>query len=93
MAATNEGIAAEIAVTTSTPVSTGPLRRPDSSPSPIPNARISSDAYRTSPAVVPMRDAISVETFSRTVIEYPRSPWAALRSHSPYWTKNGSFRW
>jgi hypothetical protein len=30
------------------------------------------DAYNTNPAVVQIRDAISVDTFSRSVIELPR---------------------
>ena len=52
-----------------------------------------SAAYSTSPAVVQIRDAISVDTFSRSVIEDPRLPCSAFFSQYQYWAKNGSFRW
>ncbi len=74
IAATKEGIAAETAVTASTLVSRTPRRSPATSPSPIPMTRINTDAYRTRAAVVPIREAISVETFSRRAIEMPKSP-------------------
>ena len=93
IAATNAGIAAETAVTTSVLVSSHPGRRPDTMPMPIPNSRISTDAYRTRPAVVQIRAAISVDTFSRSVIEMPRFPCSALVSQYQYWAKNGSLRW
>ena len=93
IAATNDGIAAEIAVTTSVLVSRNPGRRPATMPMPIPNSRISTDAYSTSPAVVQILDAIRVDTFSRRVIEIPRLPCSAFVSQYQYWAKNGSFRW
>ena len=93
IAATNAGMAAETAVTTSTLVSSGPDRSPDTMPRPIPSTTMIRDAYRTSPAVVQIRDAISVDTFSRSVIEIPRFPCSALSSQYQYWARNDSFRW
>ena len=93
MAATKDGIAAETAVTTSVLVSRNPGRSPATMPMPIPNTRISTDAYRTSPAVVQILDPIRVDTFSRSVIEMPRFPCSALPSQYQYWARNGSFRW
>ena len=43
--------------------------------------------------MVQTRDAISVDTFSRSVIEIPRFPCSALSSQYQYWVKNGWFRW
>ena len=43
-----------------------------------------SDAYRTSPAVVQIRDAISVDTFSRRTIEILRFPCRAFLSQYQY---------
>ena len=93
IAATNAGMAAETAVTTSTPVSSGPDRSPDTTPRPIPSTTMIREAYRTSPAVVQIRDAISVDTFSRSVIDTPRFPCSALSSQYQYWAGNDSSRW
>ena len=60
---------------------------------PMPSTQIRTDAYSTSPAVVQIRDAISVDTFSRSVIEMPRFPCSALVSQYQYWAKNGWLRW
>ncbi len=92
MAATNAGMAAETAVTTSALVSNAPGRSPDTMPRPIPSTTMIPDAYRTSPAVVQIRDAISVDTFSRSMIEIPRFPCIALSSQYQYWARNDSFR-
>ncbi len=93
IAATNAGMAAQTAVTTSVLVSSRPGRSPDMMPRPTPSTTMITDAYRTSPAVVQIRDAISVDTFSRSVIEIPRFPCSALSSQYQYWARNGSFRW
>jgi len=89
IAATKAGSDAEIAVMTRTLESRRPGRRPDAMPRPTPMAMIRIDAYRTSPAVVEIRDAIRSETFSRRVIEIPRLPCSALVSQYQYWTRNG----
>src|SRR5215472_3351921 len=93
IAATNAGMAAETAVVTSVPVSSFPGRRPETRPRPIPSATMIRDAYRTSPAVVQIRDAISVDTFSRSVIEIPRLPCSTLSSQYQYCATNGALRW
>ena len=69
-----------------------PGRRPASTPRPMPSTKMMSDAYSTSPAVVQTRDAIRLETFSRSVIEMPRLPCRALLSQYQYWVRNGWFR-
>ncbi len=84
IAATKDGIAAEMALETSTDVSSRPGRSPLSRPMPMPSTRMISEAYRTSPAVVQIREAISVVTFSRSVIEIPRFPCIALVSQYQY---------
>ena len=93
IAATKAGMAAETAVVTSVLVSNAPGRSPERMPRPIPSATMIRAAYRTSPAVVQIRDAISVDTFSRSVIEIPRFPCSAFLSQYQYWARNGSFRW
>src|SRR5262245_28409194 len=93
IAAMNAGIAAETAVTTSVVVSSRPGRSPDTTPRPTPRITMIRDAYRTSPAVVQIRDAINVDTFARTAIEIPRFPCSTLSSQYQYWARNGSFRW
>ena len=93
IAATNAGMAAETAVTTRVLVSNLPCRSPDTTPRPMPSTTMMRDAYRTSPAVVQIRDAISVDTFSCSVIEIPRFPCSALPSQYQYWARNDSSRW
>ena len=41
-----------------------------------------SDANKTSAAVVQTRAAMSEDTFSRSAIEIPKSPWKTPLSHS-----------
>ena len=43
--------------------------------------------------MVQTRCEISVDTFSRSVIEMPRLPCSAFVSQYQYWAKNGSLRW
>ena len=59
----------------------------------MPMTMIRIDAYSTSPAVVQILEAMRVETFSRRVIETPRSPCSAPFSQYQYWTRNGWSRW
>src|SRR5262249_5120133 len=93
IAAMNAGTAAETAVTTSVVVSSRPGRSPDTTPRPTPRTTMIRDAYRTSPAVVQIRDAIQVDTSARTAMEIPRFPCSTLSSQYQYWARNGSFRW
>src|SRR5262249_4037364 len=78
------------AVTTSVVVSSRPGRSPDTTPRPTPRITMIRDAYRTSRAVVQIRDAINVDTFSRTAIEIPRFPCSTLSSQYQYSARTGS---
>src|SRR4030081_428724 len=89
IAATNAGSDAETAVITSTLLSSRPGLKPERMPRLTPMAMIRIEEYSTNPAVVEIRDAISVETFSRSVMEIPRFPCTALLNQYQYWTRKG----
>lgn len=67
-------------------------RRAETMPAGTPTTMDISVARSVSSSVTQQRRTISVETGVCMRRDSPKSPWIALRSHRPYWTRIGSSR-